>query len=667
MKRVLNEQGGALLIVFFILILFMILGVSLSSFIVHGGKQRAFADDEIQGKMLADTGLAYFKQYLEKKMNDEDSPIKSSGQKDSTAVDTFILDKVNEVASEITLENEKGPYKKYTLPGVNQGGFALGYKKEKIEENGIIPYVNDPKEPSQPYVRKITLYVLGLPARTINETEKARRVLLTSTVYINTVPAPFHYAVSTPGELRLFGGTNIIGNVAAGSILVSTDYRYLDNNTWKTGNRDDSNELDGLREPLRNQPYIEGTVFLSEEGTVSKLANVKNVEPSASDTFPDKTTISLLNRTSLKSQGIFTPKVLPTDSSKTELSAPKEKPYIPGYEPPLIERKTKEEKEEKADDISLFVKERIGDPDSPVYVGAATAGFEAASEPLSFEQGEEDGFKNVASKVNSLSSDILVIRSQTKDPLSNNAPIPLTVRLTGDILKNKVKQLYIGPSEQTNPNHYPNVKTTVEMGHLGAFKDGADGKPFAFEGTIYIKGNLDIVGDINIKGTIYVDGDVVIREIENVGNENLAIVASGKISLTARNTKQSTDSTEDYLTKWAGNADDGFRPLSAFLYSEQSLEIYSVNSFNRIYGGIATGREESYLEFNTKRERTARIHESDDPNSNYLASRFTIQFNRKIFEKEMYGLPPGDTFFLDIYDIEYHQPSQVPQTVEFAS
>jgi hypothetical protein len=641
---------------------------------VHSGKQRAFADDEIQGKMLADTGLTYFKQYLEKKMNDEDSPIKSGGQKDSTAVDTFILDKVNEVASEITLENEKGPYKKYTLPGEHQGGFALGYKKEKIE-NGIIPYVNDPKKPSQPYVRKITLYVLGLPARTINETEKARRVLLTSTVYINTVPAPFHYAVSTPGELRLFGGTNIIGNVAAGSILVSTDYRYLDNNTWKTGNRDDSNELDGLREPLRNQPYIEGTVFLSEEGTVSKLANVKNVEPSASDNFPDKTTISLLNRTSLKSQEIFTPKALPTDSSKTELSAPKEKPYIPGYEPPLIERKTKAAslKLDKGsgaadppftDDISLFVKERLGNPASPVYVGAATAGFEAASEPLSFEQGEEDGFKNVASEVNLLSSDKLVIRSQTKDPLSNNAPIPLTVRLTGDILKNKVKQLYIGPSEQTNSDDYPDVKTTVEMGHLGAFKDGEAGEPFTFEGTIYIKGNLDIVGDINIKGTIYVDGDVVIREIENVGDENLAIVASGKINLTARNTKQSTDSTEDYLTKWTGNADDGFQPLSAFLYSEQSLEIYSVNSFNRIYGGIAA---KSYLEFNTKRERTARIHESDDDNSNYLASRFTIQFNRKIFEKEMYGLPPGDEFFLDIYDIEYHQPSQVPQTVEFDS
>ncbi|MCC3377906.1 hypothetical protein, partial [Cohnella sp. REN36] len=74
----------------------------------------------------------------------------------------------------------------------------------------------------------------------------------------------------------------------------------------------------------------------------------------------------------------------------------------------------------------------------------------------------------------------LVIRSEPLSITDPNAPVPLTVRLSGQKLINDVRQLYIGPSDTM-----PDGKATVEMGHLAAFKDGASGKPFTFEGTIY--------------------------------------------------------------------------------------------------------------------------------------------------------------------------------------
>lgn len=657
MKQLLNERGGALLTVFFILILFMILGLSISTFMVQGGKQRAFADDEIQGKMLADMGLTYFQKYLEEKMNETENPIKN-GVKDSTNIDNFVQRKLDEVAS----DKEDG--KEYILPGENQGGFKLGYKLENV-----INYKDNLQEPSQPYVRKITLYSLGLPPRAVNGSEQAKQVQLTSTVYINTIPAPFHYAVSTPGELRLFGGTNIIGNVAAGNVLTSTDYRYLNNNVW-TGGKNDSNELDGPRNSLLNQTYVEGTIYLSEKGAVSKLSDVPAKEPAKDEIFSNKNPISILSRTALKSEQIFTPKVLPENEDKTELSASKNKPYLPGYEPPIVEKKAKAAPlrldigngsvNSFTEDVSDFIKERLWKENSPAYVGNTTSGFEVTTRPLSFEQGNFDeeldieGFKNVSGSLNSL-SDKLVIRSQiNKPPSSFDAPLPLTVRLTGSKLEKKISQLYIGPSTETSEGNYKETKASVEMGHLGAFKDDVEGDPFTFTGSIYIKGNLDIVGDIKIKGTIYVDGDVVIREIKNIDDRNLAIVASGKINLTARNVKTDNESTIDYFNKWTGKGKDGFHPLSAFLYSQESLEIYSVNSFNRVYGGVATG-ENSSLEFNTKREKT-----TDASDDNYLASRFTIQFNRKIFEETTPGLPAGDTFFLDMYDIDYNSKRKLP-------
>lgn len=645
-----NERGGALIIVLFILILFTVLGFAIASYTMQSATQHTFSEDEVQGKMLADMGLAYFQEYLEHTLSITDSTINSAI---ATPSDTDgIVNLLNNVASKMTSSN--GPFRRTLLPPLSPGGerqgFAIGYQIEQT-----IPYrteTSDPAKPnSQPYVRKLKVSVIGLPVRGSQDVGMIpRRVRLDAIVYINTIPAPFHYAVSTPGELRLFGGSNIIGNITAHNIVTSKEYRYSEEEggtaVWKADTAS------------YNQPYLEGTISLSAResggtltpGTVYRLDQVPRKDsgeieaPTTGSVLPASLESDhiISSRQSLKDE--FTPRDLSeADKDKNVLSAPFDTPYLPGFEAPVLEQSTGTARPLFLhDDVGSFVRGKIS------AAGNAASEFTVnQSESIYFEKypPSEDELNQGFRLVNAPSSDKLVIQQDYAGvDLDTMTAVPLTVRLTGDKY-NSLHQMFIGVTGSSDNR----AISTVEMGRLGSFNPDTTkrngGDPFTFTGTIYIKGNLDIVGDIKVNGTIYVDGDVLIREISNLDKQNLAIIASGTISLTSRYMEE-TDLSKHSLDGWKS-----IPPLSAFLYSEKSMEIFSAFSYNRIEGGIATGNgstgtanPDSYIEFDTKREAE----------SNNLASRLTIQFNRKIFEAETPGLPPGEEFFLDLYDLSYH-------------
>jgi hypothetical protein len=688
-----NEKGAVLLTVFFILILFTILGLSIMGVTLQSSKVRTFANDEIEGKMLAEIGLLYLKENLEKELslNEDDfekgtNPIIQS-IKSPTSTDSII-----EIINTIAAQNSSTKIENYlytSLPGKG-GGFAIGYYT-----GGTIKYKNGTGEPSQPYSRRIDVSIIGLPAGstaaqadgtvTINN-DKQSLSKIEATFYINTVPGPFHYAISTPGEIRFFGGSNIIGNVMANNIISSQAYRYKVDDAWS---KEDGGKA--------NQTYIEGKLFLTQENEsgVYMTDAYPTANPPEEDDLKHYIEINkdtrITTKAGLKANNIFMPKGKITDD-RTELNAPK--PFLPGWEPPLVEMM--EDKE--AENFSLFddpeekigwteqeedkekrffnkkVKERKETTD-PLAVNPPPVGEETT---LSFEQGEnaendEDKVPGFT-KINAgIKQRILIESTQPKPKNLEEAP-SLTVRLTGTSLyERNVSELFIIPQD---PKEH---KVTVEMGRKGQFSDPPteDGEPFTYKGTIYIQGDLDIVNDIDITGTIYVDGNVTIREASNdyrkkpardgETNEeteaeaknksnNLAIIASGQITLTNRYTEDKYQT--DPLTQWLAPKDDDFienkvPALSAFLYSDYSfedlndlpiikgMEIYSVKSINHIRGGI--GASEGYIELNTKRGIDS------DP----FPSRLSIQYNRGVFEQETPGLPAGTTFFIDVYDTTY--------------
>lgn len=598
-----NEKGSALLITLFILLLFMVLGFTVMTYTMQSVQNRATAEDEIQGRMLAEMGLAYFQEHLEQTLKYSDVKSDLHSPSDNDAVIRAMQDIADQVASLGDFSSQE-KYQQHPLPG-REARFDIAFFVEKTisaqdETNDLY---------SRPYVRKVVVSVIGVPPRVAGGITH-KRVRLQADLYMNTIESPFHYAVSTPGELRLFGGTNIIGNVAASRVVTGTSYRYSELNA------DQTREWFVVDDTI-NKPYIEGTVFIDSDHLYSYTldSTLDKTEPAAEPQFSTSASANKVptDRSSLRSSLLFSPKGNPAEDA-VQLNADLAKPYLPGWEPPNVQSLTQGHR-----GLSVQVKERV--KERLQNAGPATFSVDASTH-LSFQEGSDDGFTLVSYS----DTAPLVIRS-TVDQVMD--PLPLTVRLTGDKLSS-THQLLIGPV-----NNYDTVQTSVEMGTVRAFySEDTPGKqtsenqvPFTFNGTIYIKGNLAIVGDINVKGTIYVDGDVIIREISNLEDHNLAIIASGEIVLTDRH--RNTGPTD-----W-----EAMKPLSAFLYTEKEINMYSHNSFNYISGGIATGNSGSYIEFNTKRENV----------DNGYASRFTVRFNRGIFEAESPGLPSAEEFFFDTY------------------
>ncbi|MGC5326598.1 hypothetical protein [Brevibacillus sp. SYSU BS000544] len=649
--NILNERGGALVIVLFILMLFTVLGYSIAAYTMQSSTQHAISEDEVQGKMLADLGLAYFQEYLENKLSlsTYDTALKNPSGSDSIII---LLD---EIALPMTSDTT-GPFRRTLLAPASSGGaqqgFAIGYQMDTAETIPFRTETSNPDKPySQPYVRKLKVSVIGLPVRANNNVGIPQRMVrLDATVYINTIPAPFHYAVSTPGELRLFGGTNLIGNSTAHHIVTSSEYRY---NTGSSGDFSSGGKED------YSKSYVEGTVTLSDRisgsttvpGIIYNLSDLprnalgnpdapkhESMIPSA----PESTKI-VSSRAELRTA--FIPIELESTDERSVLSAPSAQPYLPGYEAPIVEHRNETAKPLfSTGNVSSFVRQKLvaaGSFSRPEFLVNQTVAIKFDDNVTT-----ETSLRDV--DVPSGTNTIVIQQDYTGVDLSNPSDLiaPLTARLTGTGY-GSINQLFVGVTGE-NPTGNKEAKATVEMGCKGAFispptpctTDGTN-DPFTYTGTIYIKGNLDIVGDIKVNGTIYVDGDVLIREISNLDNQNLAIIASGAISTTSR-----------YLD----NSEGWNKTLTAFLYSERSMEIFSIESINRIEGGIATGigtdptaEPNSYIEFNTKRE--------GGPG---YASHLTIQFNRRIFEQETPGLPPGDEFFLDLYDLNYiTNPGQV--------
>ncbi|MBN6186533.1 hypothetical protein JQN58_05965 [Aneurinibacillus sp. BA2021] len=627
-----NEKGAALLLVFLILIIFTILGVSVMTITMQSSQIRTFMDSEIEGKMLAETGLSYFQEYMEEKLK---------GKRPSELIDKEVVSIIQEIASPIQLLEDKSKMedKKIVLPKAEgqqgESGFAIFYNLGQE-----VKYSDGSSDLPQPYIRKVEVSIIGMPAGSGAPGVTQKKVRLNATVYINTIPAPFHSAVSTQGNLLLFGGTNIIGNVAANNIITTHQYYYIENTQFQTV--EDADE--------KNVPYIEGKVTLSEQGklyrgdsgfSISSYQRSSAEKPIVRPSSEGVTEVPDLSFAALRREKLFTP--LP-DMDKEERSAPGNAPYIPGLEPPIMER-TKQNIPPLFSDASgntLTVKEHIEQQLMDAKTKSTKITVDEMGQPITFDTGDENnGFRYYSETP---SDKKLYIESEQLP----GDPLPLTVRLTGDELNEKINKLYIAPQSDRN-------SVTVEMGRRDAFEASVSEpkeKPFTYKGIIVIRGNLDIYNDINMNGIIYVDGDVVIREATNKSSEDnnnkLAIIASGTITLANRYPGSEFDDTNK---RWQEDRNHNApSPLYAFIYTDNSfqehsappytgLEMYSIDSVNHIVGGIGTANGQ--IELNTKREGTSQ------------ASRLTIQFNRKIFEDPFPGLPSDQQFFIDLYDITY--------------
>ncbi|MFD2672550.1 hypothetical protein [Marinicrinis sediminis] len=101
---------------------------------------------------------------------------------------------------------------------------------------------------------------------------------------------------------------------------------------------------------------------------------------------------------------------------------------------------------------------------------------------------------------------------------------------------------------------------------------------FTFEGRMFVKGNVYVIGDLNMKGSLYVDGDLELKEANEVNQKDdsdagginykeqpVMMASSGQIVL--------SDNVQEHK-------------LRAFLYARGEMDLYGVASNLEINGGI---------------------------------------------------------------------------------
>jgi hypothetical protein len=612
------EKGSALLISVFLILLFTVLGFTISAMVVNSAKQASITEDRYQGKVLAEMGIQHVKKELERRFPSRES---------LKVLDINADDYIRALKDGITV----------TLSGTKNSYTVKAEETKWTSSNDLLPE-GTVADSNIPYVLRLKIKSTGTPA---NNSASPRTV--TATLYLNTVPKVFHYAVATPNELRLFGGSNIFGNVYAGSKLALSPYvritNILDDSIYKVGQPGDGNVPDANPE---NKPYIQGFINIPKDGFLYK------VKPNETDSnyslLTDSTTVLAADATRQRIQAFFRPLGSPQNGVPIYPS----QQYEAGYEAPFIQV-------EKSNVSFRDVKDMKNPTDSTSSVAylidkklkegkesSSTRYYDLQNEQFILIKDKDDfpeGFDITSS------APLYLKMGTTGTPPSASGPgqVPI-VQLSGDRLKT-VPALYIesdsfqtatinlGTADRIEPKEPTGTSDSLSA------SGSSDNTPFTFNGAIYVKGDVDILGDINVNGTIFVDGNVFIDEMKTVQNQNLVIFASGSISF-ANRYQDPAFSTYD-AANYIANAPS----LNAFLYSDKNIELYAYDSVIKINGGLFGGSgTDGYIELNARRKGNSGSYSKG-------STRLTVNFNRSIFEKPTIGMPSSDITYVDVFDL----------------
>jgi Tfp pilus assembly protein PilX len=181
---------------------------------------------------------------------------------------------------------------------------------------------------------------------------------------------------------------------------------------------------------------------------------------------------------------------------------------------------------------------------------------------------------------------------------------------------------------------------------------------FTFNGSMFVQGDVKIIGDLNMTGVLYVTGSVDLKEMrsinppiedtsKDIGNP-LIIAANGPINLYSyRN--QSAD------------FDDDSKPIRirAFLYSNSDVELYGVVSKYQIIGGVygrnvtlnALRGEFSSFPKPGLQQSSSGYYFEDQSNPRFVRNedaRLQLSYDPRLFTNPPYGIPWVDSVY--VYD-----------------
>lgn len=238
MKKINNETGNTLLLALVIIVLFSILGLTLTSLATSGILKNDIRENTVQAQDLSDKGSEFL-------INDINQFLTKEVARGTYGKDAFLNLLVTTLSSnsyKCPADGVKNPYEfGVTIPGENES-------KTNVCIKGPIRMVSN--EEKDLYKREVDIISTGIVDG------KQHKTKVTAIIGTDAVPDQLRYALSTndEGNLYLHGGVEIQGDIKTDGHLVLSDRA-----TWISG----SNAI--------WQPSVRATILKDTKSATPKL------------------------------------------------------------------------------------------------------------------------------------------------------------------------------------------------------------------------------------------------------------------------------------------------------------------------------------------------------------------------------------------------------------
>jgi hypothetical protein len=512
---IVSERGGALIVALMVFAMLTIMGTVMASMVRNGLIHAATVEADHQAELYAQKGL-----------DEALVLIRSAVEYGNTAKSTY-RDRIQSVSDRLSAL--KSTYESGVVidSSDGQGRYKLTMELPAPTVPGT--YTTNPN-PDDPYVQKIIVTSIG--STSLNGARIATKRMV---IYVNTIHPVFRFPVSTgSGNLNVFGAARIVGDVAVqgGKLRTSSEARFV-------GGVGSDYRVESLL------PEIQGFVRVQGSGPDLNIFEM----------LTDHGAVTL--QSEQLERNYFS--VAPFEDKRMKLPGPLE--IHSAYVAPKMNSSA----------LSAII---------PI-VAAPSGG-------MTYKLGSKHGINELSASTKYVNQWVEIDgRLQVQgSPLAQGNFIVEngTLRLgtpgttgTADEGQLILKQGSLFVKYTDDPNLAAaelNGRLVLDDGYYAAIEGNTILRKFTYEGSMYVRGDVQIIGDLDMQGTLYVDGNVDLKQMRSInrtGGKPLIIAASGNIVLSDNENPGVSDEAQE---------------IRAFLYSGGELELYGVLSKLKIEGGI---------------------------------------------------------------------------------
>ncbi|NQX59090.1 hypothetical protein [Paenibacillus qinlingensis] len=612
-----DEEGSALVIALLAVVLMTMMGLILMSVLRGGAIQAATTESSVQAEAIAQKGL-----------DDTLAQIRRAVANGEAIGGTNYRNRVRNVENQWShmqsfIDSEVGDEQNKRdgngeIVAAKKGSYQIDILLAKTIRNPEAPF-KPLASPDFPYVRKFIINSRGMI-----EGHPTKTVTKQMTVYVSTINPVFRYPVSSAGDLVLNGTPSITGDIYVANHLHVRD-EALFSGTTSGANRSKYGIQTGL-------PEIRGFIRVDGDNDTIAPGKFNFTQSDGVTEFPPLTKTSDIVQPSY-----FKPQYFPLEDPTLDADVDVD---VEGY----VSNKTQIDLTAKLDALGGYAA-----PD-PAIIELPPL-FQNLTRSKLFN----DQWVTIDGDVNVVDADS---PTNEADLFINNGVF--TMANDASKLKLKNGSLYVKSPDPNLVAADLRGELSVEAGKFLAIDGNVTlNNRFRFpSGTMYIKGDLKIIGNVWLQGTVYVDGNVELKQMTSINKNTeetpdpsltpLIVVASGEIVL--------GNST---------NTDD--ENVSAFFYTKQGIRLYGVVSKLKLRGGIHGGA--GGVELNAVRgdlisgggSSVTRYQGSTNWNrdvpevqlSNSKPSRLQIFYDDNLYDKPPDGIPTTENFNVFVKNVKY--------------